>query len=178
MSEFKLWISELSQFRLPRWDMLPEIELYMDQVLELVEQYLVQLLPAHEKVITSTMINNYVKKRILRAPMKKKYTKEHISHIIVITILKQVLSLADVEKGIRLQTSRHGSDQAYDLFCQELEHALQIMSTCYLESGSTCSISSAEDKHDRIVQFATLSFATKIITEKALPKNEVLMEFE
>ena len=65
---------------LPRWEELPDMDLYMDQVVTLLNEY---LKPFHakdqEKMVTSTMINNYVKHGIVSPPVKKKYTKNHVA---------------------------------------------------------------------------------------------------
>lgn len=49
----------LNGWTLPRWRQLPEVDLYMDQVLLLMEKYLRSA--TGEQVVTSAMINNYVK---------------------------------------------------------------------------------------------------------------------
>ena len=81
-------------FHIPRWEELPNIDLYLDQVVTILENYLKNLVSLKdkedEKVVTKTMINNYVKHGILKPPVNKKYNKEHIARLIVICILKQV----------------------------------------------------------------------------------------
>lgn len=58
---------------------LPPLDLYMDQVLALLEERF----QAGEKTITKTIINNYSKARLLQKPVGKKYTPEHL---LVITL--------------------------------------------------------------------------------------------
>ena len=70
--------------RLPRWDELPDIELYMDQVITLMGKYFGWLSPQDESVLTSSMINNYVKIGIIPAPIKKKYSRTHLFRLIII----------------------------------------------------------------------------------------------
>ena len=56
------WINEIAEIHLPRWDELPELDLYMDQVVTLVERYLNPLMSqSKEKLLTKSMVNNYVK---------------------------------------------------------------------------------------------------------------------
>lgn len=70
--QLALWMEELQQYHLPRWEELPDIELYMDQVITLIERYLSPLVgQTDSKVITSAMINNYVKLNIMPKPNKK-----------------------------------------------------------------------------------------------------------
>ena len=71
-----------SEKTLPKWEELPDIELYMDQVIALTNRYLGNR--TKEKMLTSSMVNNYVKMKVMRAPVKKKYTRVHLIYLIVI----------------------------------------------------------------------------------------------
>ena len=63
----------MKKHKLPHWEDLPEIDLYMDQVIALMEKYLSDLTTQDDsKLITPSMINNYVKLNIIPAPTKKK----------------------------------------------------------------------------------------------------------
>ncbi|MFR9161525.1 MAG: DUF1836 domain-containing protein [Ruthenibacterium lactatiformans] len=65
------WSAGLAAQRLPRWDELPDIDLYLDQVLTLLDKYLGPFLPENGgHALTASMINNYVKLRIVPAPVK------------------------------------------------------------------------------------------------------------
>ena len=63
------------KFELPTWEQLPNVDLYMDQVLTYLNDELGQLYFHNEKFVTSSMINNYVKIGIVKRPEKKHYTK-------------------------------------------------------------------------------------------------------
>lgn len=67
---------------------IPEIDLYMDQLLGLIE----------EKGITKTMINNYSKEKLLKPIKGKKYSKEQIVQILCIANLKQTLSMNTIKE--------------------------------------------------------------------------------
>jgi len=76
---------------------IPNIDLYMDQVLSFINErtrYLTRK-PEEDKIFTKTMINNYAKTKILPAPVKKKYTKDHILLLLLIYYFKGVLSVGD-----------------------------------------------------------------------------------
>ena len=78
-------------------DEIPNIDLYMDQVLCFINdrtRYLARN-PEEDKIFTKTMINNYAKTKILPAPIKKKYSKEHILVLLLIYYFKGVLSVGD-----------------------------------------------------------------------------------
>ena len=115
-------------FHFPRWEELPDMDLYMDQVVTLLNEY---LKPFHakdqEKMVTSTMINNYVKHGIVSPPVKKKYTKNHVAYLMVVCILKMVYRMDEISKLIRVQIYKYPIDQAYNYFCAELECCLKCL---------------------------------------------------
>ena len=58
---------------------IPEIDLYMDQVIQIFEQKLSNSKRKDsDKVLTKTMINNYAKAKLLMSIKNKKYSKEHL----------------------------------------------------------------------------------------------------
>ena len=119
-----------SKFHIPRWNELPEIDLYLDQVVTYLEKYLDQYSANKEdKIITKTMINNYVKQGILPAPQKKKYGKTHIAYLMVICILKQVYSINDIGKLISLTIQYFELSKAYNRFCANLEISIKNVFT-------------------------------------------------
>ena len=72
---------QASAFHCPRWEELPKLLLYMDQVILVLEETLSLFVEEKENVVTSTMINNYVKHKVIPAPVKKKYEKEHLANL-------------------------------------------------------------------------------------------------
>ena len=85
----------LASKKIPVWNELPEIDLYMDQIIVLMEKYLGTL--QNDKLITPSMINNYVKLGIIPPPEKKKYSKIHIAYLIIICSLKQVMPIPEIK---------------------------------------------------------------------------------
>ena len=82
-------------------DDIPNIDLYMDQVTTYLNDKFANT-KRHEadKLMTKTMINNYVKRRLLPSPEKKKYTKDHMMVLIMIYFFKNIISINDVNKLI------------------------------------------------------------------------------
>jgi hypothetical protein len=78
---------------------IPDIDLYIDQVIQLFENNLdhVKRNPT-DKILTKTMINNYSKDKLLFQNKNKKYSKNHILLMILIYDLKQTLSIADIKR--------------------------------------------------------------------------------
>ena len=88
----------LEQFRLPRWEELPSIELYLDQVLSLLEEWLGEYLSLDgKKIMTKTMVNNYVKEGLMTPVRGKKYTRQQIMQLLCVYHLKQTLRLSDIK---------------------------------------------------------------------------------
>ncbi len=90
------WEHFLDSFRLPEWENLPKIDFYLDQVIALVNQYLGFFVydPAEEKLLTPSMVNNYVKLRLIPPPVRKKYGRKHIALLLMICTFKQSVSMA------------------------------------------------------------------------------------
>lgn len=121
----RLTEQEAAKFRCPRWEELPGIPLYMDQVVILLEETIGIFVDEKERVVTNSMINNYVKQKIVSAPVKKKYGKKHLAALIVVSILKKVLSMMEISAVIDLMIKEHGMECAYNLFCAHLEQSLK-----------------------------------------------------
>ena len=69
------WERFLDAYHLPEWEELPKIDLYLDQVIALVNNYVGFFVydPVEDKLLTPSMVNNYVKLRLIPAPVRKKY---------------------------------------------------------------------------------------------------------
>ncbi|KGM46446.1 DUF1836 domain-containing protein [Neobacillus niacini] len=79
-------------------DEIPNIDLYMDQVIQLFEnKFSHSKRNAEEKVLTKTMINNYAKGKLIFPIKNKKYSKEHLILISLIYQLKGALSINDIQ---------------------------------------------------------------------------------
>lgn len=172
--ELMQWKKEVEEVHLPRWDDLPDIDLYMDQVITLIENYLAIFNPTQDKkIITSSMVNNYVKLKLIPKPVKKRYTKKHLAYLIAISILKQIITISEVRDGIVYQASISGIREAYNLFCSEQEFALKaVASNIGNEEGKTL-LKENMTEENILIRNATLAVATKIATEKLVASLSV-----
>ncbi len=117
---------EICTFHCPRWHELPEISLYMDQVLSIIEKALAIFVNENEgKIATSTMINNYVKQKVVCPPIKKRYNREHLARLIIVSLSKRVLSISEICDLLALLLNQYSIAEAYNLFADELESVLQ-----------------------------------------------------
>lgn len=104
---------------------MPRIELYLDQVLSLVSDELSFMTLPDEVILTGSMVNNYVKQRIVPAPARKRYTRRHVATLIFVCALKRVFSIAEIGALYRALVDQ-GTDlgRAYDDLCASVERAL------------------------------------------------------
>ncbi|ESU32205.1 hypothetical protein G3A_12135 [Bacillus sp. 17376] len=80
---------------------IPEIDLYMDQVIQLFEKNFGSWTRNEdEKVLTKTMINNYAKGKLFFPIKNKKYSREHMILISLIYQLKGGLSIQDIKQTL------------------------------------------------------------------------------
>lgn len=113
----------VSAFRLPRYNEIPNVGLYLEQATKYVCEYLA---PLGEFSLTPSMISNYVKKGLIANPVKKQYSREHIAYLFFIAVAKSVLSLDALTGFIKLQQQTYALPRAYDYFCNEFENLLQF----------------------------------------------------
>ncbi|MED4205570.1 DUF1836 domain-containing protein [Neobacillus mesonae] len=139
---------------------IPQLDLYMDQVIQLFEnKFAGAKRNEEEKVLTKTMINNYAKGKLIFPIKNKKYSKEHLILISLIYQLKGALSINDIkttldginekilEEDIDLDsfynsylnlTKRNAADFREDIFQREKEVQEEIVhgqdeTSAYLE---------------------------------------------
>ena len=119
----------------PRWDELPVLDLYLDQVLLYVNKVCKPVFTASDKGLTASMINNYVKHGYLEKPLKKKYNRQQVARLIAITSLKTVFSIQDIAATLDMLNAETQSEELYNNFVdymngQKLEVRPIIASAC------------------------------------------------
>ena len=139
--------SEIPTHSIPKWSDLPEIDLYMDQVIALMEKYLTDGSSPDSKLITPSMINNYVKLGIMPAPVKKKYSREHLAYLVIICSLKQVMPISNIKVMIEQKLEKNTIAETLDFYSNLYDFTFQtLLQTCknYLNSDES-NIKSMED---------------------------------
>lgn len=120
------WLEELERFDLPDWDSLPELDLYMDQVILLLTRYLAPIdRDSDERSITASIINNYVRMKVMPPPVKKRYARAHLAYLIIICTLKQSLSISCIQRMLPQDQSEEAVRRLYDDFVREYRAASQ-----------------------------------------------------
>ncbi len=159
----------MNKFIFPKWDQLPEIDLYMDQVITYIQDKLKCTYFFDEKFITNSMVNNYVKTGIVQPPIKKHYTRSHIAYFLIITVLKRCYSMQQVETLIHIQTHMEDSyiEQAYDLFITRFEKSLNTVFENNLNQEMLKTENAQQDLMDNIIQCIVYKIHTEYSLKKA-----------
>ena len=109
MEEIQRIKALLAEDRPGDWDALPDIDLYMDQVVSYLPR---QSVGGKAPAMTSAMINNYVKDGLLPRACGKRYHKEHLIYLTAIGLLKNVLTVKDMKLLLDQEISE-GQEQAF-----------------------------------------------------------------
>ena len=149
-------------FRLPRYEEIPNVGLYLEQVTKYISEYLD---PIQEGALTASMISNYVKKHLIDNPVKKQYSRDQIAYLIYIAVAKNVLSLDALINFIDLQKRTYTVQRAYDYFCQQFENLLQF--TFELTDTVDLGFDDAGDEK-RLLYSCVVAVTQKLYLEKCL----------
>ena len=85
-----------------RSDEIPAIDLYVDQILNLINDKLDDGSERYrDRVLTKTMINNYSKDGIITPVKGKKYNKEQIVQMLTVYTLKGTLSINEIKRTLK-----------------------------------------------------------------------------
>lgn len=156
----------VKDFHCPRWDELPSIPLYMDQVLLVLNGTLEPLTSAEDARVTAAMINNYVKQKLVAPPLKKKYGREQLSRLIILCLLKRVLSISEISLLFQAMNTQ-APQEFHTLFCGALEAALRQG----LEGGMNAMAQFCDTQSGATLCAALLSLSGRIYVECALKKK-------
>ena len=152
----------LRDFRLPRYEELPDVGLYLEQTAKYISEF---LSPLEEGSLTPSMVSNYVKKGLIRNPVKKQYGREQIAYLFFIALTKNVLSLDGLINFIALQKRTYSLQKAYDYFCEQFENTLLFTA----EVKDTLDIAGEDTTDEKRLLFSCIVAVTqKIYLERCL----------
>ena len=173
--KLRRWDRFITDYHLPEWETIPDFGLYMDQVIVLLEQYL-SFIPSpvgtKEHFVTSSTINNYVRLKIMPAPVKRKYHRVHIAYLIMILTMKQSLSISDVQKVIPPDSSEEEVRAVYENYSEKFRR-LALFFNQQVQSGSE-GIRSANEQNGNnavellVIESALIAGFSKILAEKLI----------
>lgn len=125
MNEEKLY-ETLREFRLPSFNEIPDVGLYLDQVVKYINSFLKDFPEMH---VTPSMVSNYVKLKIISGPHKKTYSREQISGFFFIVCVKTVLSMDQIRDCLSMVPTFESAEEAYTLFREKMLGVLNLIDT-------------------------------------------------
>jgi len=145
---------KLASERPNKWENIPDIDLYMDQVVNYMKRQHIGL--KGEEELTSAMINNYMKKDLLPRAKKKKYDREHIVYLTAICLLKQVLPVTETGILLKKLTEKRSIEKFYEKYCTLLDESLKGLSAGISEDMSE------DEVLELILKLAVSSYTQKL----------------
>lgn len=116
--KMRKWERHLTEHVLPTWEQLPALELYMDQVIALLTDYL-SFLPKEDDpdaIVTAAAINNYVRKKVMPPPVKKRYSRIHLAYLVMICSLKHCVTIPYIQQMLPITLSEDEVHTVYNAF--------------------------------------------------------------
>ncbi|MFC6171593.1 DUF1836 domain-containing protein [Loigolactobacillus jiayinensis] len=161
-TDFNHWLQQLATVRLPTWQALPEFDLYMDQVITETDRY---LRPLGIEPLTKSMVNSYVKRKIIHRPEKKHYTRTHLAEIMIVSLFKAAFPLEAIHSGIQQAiTADTTAQQAYDQFVTRINAELASLD----QATATPLFSANDTAYERTQKAAIRTILYQIITQQTL----------
>lgn len=116
--------SQMQGIHIMRLEEMPRIELYLDQLISLVSTELSPLYEPGDKIVTGSMVNNYVKQKVMPAPTRRRYNRTHLAALMFVCCLKRVLTISQVSSLLlMLDHADVDVELAYDELASTLERA-------------------------------------------------------
>lgn len=127
-----------------KYEDLPSFDLYVDQLIQIVYDELKPFFSlSNNQKLTPSMVNNYVKSKVMEKPIKKKYNKDQLATLILITSLKSVFSIDEIDTAIKYIIDNSDFKNCYNKFCSCLESSLKEL---FLDETQETLISKTKDK--------------------------------
>lgn len=154
---------KLKTVRPEDWDSIPDIDLYMDQVISyMTRQHIGLELDDDEETLTSAMINNYIKSGLLPRAHGKKYDREHICYLTAICLLKQVLSVGETGTLLADQMNHGTIQDFYKNYNKVLDQEYNKVAAGIKDKASE------EELAQEALRLAVSSYAQKLACKKIL----------
>ena len=189
VGKLRRWEKYLAAYRLPAWEQIPDLGLYMEQVVLLLRQYLDYLPPELKQPepitaaslpealishIIAAAINNYVRTRLLPEPRKKRYYRVHIAYLIMICTLKQALRLSELQTLLPGDLPEDEVRRTYDAYVRRHQLCAQyfidqvrLTAAAMFDREVTMELA-VRDTPEMITSAAILSGFARLFAEKLL----------
>lgn len=127
-NEFRRTLSHIGQYHPVPWEQIPDLGLYMDQVITFITRIYEPLYGESTKgYLSAPMINNYVKNKLIPRPAGKKYSRLQIAMLIMIVALKRVCTMEDIRAMLSVTDQDEDIQILYARFCERQYQSIQSM---------------------------------------------------
>jgi hypothetical protein len=171
VNELENFHSMLKAHKTEGWSQYPTIDLYMDQVITYLDRLLnIFNVPGEDnKVITSSMVNNYVKEGYLKRPVNKKYDRTHLISLYIMSMLKNVLPIPLIASSLGDLKTEDECRYFYEAFSKLQDEAFCDVADKVNDAIGLCSDENC-DKALRLfaIQLTSQANAYRIAAEKIL----------
>ena len=151
----------MEQERPTPWEELPDLALYMDQVISYMPRQLIHF--DEGEALTSAMVNNYIKDGLVPRADGKRYGPVHLGYLTAVCALKKILSVRDTGALIAAGQARNKTSQElYAYFCSALDRALSETAQSIDENASQ------EDLPRLALDLALRSYANQLACARIL----------
>lgn len=170
MKDIKDRINLFKNFKCPRWDDLPDKPVFGKNVIVFINSSLEGLIPERD-YLTQNMIQNYSKWNIIPKIEGRKYGRNHIAYLMVITVFKELINIADVHTGVKLMLSQYSDKEAYNLFAEIFEKAIR-RTFSHVKDGKVYTFEGFEiDTHLAGLKIVSNSFALRLLGQMVLEQG-------
>ncbi len=136
------------------WDFLPDLDLYMDQLLLYVNRCVPEKMRDQE--LTKSMVNNYIKQDVIPRPNGKRYGKEHIAELSMLTLLKEILPIQQCTLLLKDLREKENPEEIYQSF-------LSLLNNAFLDYSKQIENLETVDKSTSALYFSVVSYLTRRI---------------
>lgn len=147
----------LESFTLPTYTEIPDVGLYLEQVVKYINGFFSDFT---EMQITSSMISNYVKSKMISNPHKKMYNRDQIAQLFFIIIAKNVLSMDYIRICLQDSPLFSNTEEGYTYFRENLLSVVHSFFT------SPLTLSQKDTEEETAVSNIVIAVAHKMYLEK------------
>lgn len=152
-------IEDLHNTKHVDWDHLPDIDLYLDQVIYYLSRE--QIKGSPEADLTSSMVNNYVKEKLLPRANGKKYNREHLAYLKMINALKQVYNVKEIKELLDTLSEDKTATEMFQIYQAALSDATdQVADDLSVKNGQNLAI-----------RLAIQSYVYKMVSKRLLESS-------
>lgn len=172
---FKFLSDFLKKYESSRWDLYPEFDLYMEQLLGCVGQpidfYMNALEGMGARDLTAHMVNNYVKHGWLPHPKQRRYSREHMARLYLFRMLKGVVPLPLISNAVERLVAESSVREVADKFA-ELQDAAIAQIAAELEDRHGFGSASESELDYLALSLAAEANALSMISETIMRRHE------